>query len=301
MSDMQVDLSKLTTEQQNENSIGIDSKSIEEIIDIFNAEDRKVIDAVIREKQNIAKAIGLIVDSFQNGGRLIYVGAGTSGRLGVMDAAECPPTFGVDRDMVQAIIAGGSEALTRSIERAEDSAEEGAFAIRARNVTEKDVVVGIATSGRTPFVIGALKEAKRLGAKTVFIMCNQLDIELPFIDLFILPIVGPEIIAGSTRLKAGTATKMILNMLTTISMIKTGKVYDNLMVDVQVWNEKLLDRAKRLVMKLGNVDDETAEKLLKEAHGKAKVAIVMARVGCDYRHAIELLNNCNGFLRKIIG
>lgn len=298
---MEIDLSKLTTEQQNENSIGIDSKSVEEIIDIFNFEDRKVIEAVVNEKKNIAKAIEIIVDSFQNGGRLIYVGAGTSGRLGVMDAAECPPTFGVERDMVQAIIAGGSEALIRSIERAEDSPEEGAFAIKARNVNEKDVVVGIATSGRTPFVIGALKEAKRLGAKTILIMCNQLDVELPFVDLFILPIVGPEIIAGSTRLKAGTATKMILNMLTTISMIKIGKVYDNLMVDVQAWNEKLLDRAKRLVMKLGNVDHETAEKLLMDAHGKAKVAIVMARTGCNYEKAMELLNICKGSLRKIIG
>jgi len=297
---MKFDTSIMVTEQRNENSVDIDSKPIEEIIDIFNKEDQKAIEAVIKEKENIKKAIEIIVQSFNSGGRLFYVGAGTSGRLGVLDASECPPTFGVDRDMVQGIIAGGYEALTRSIERAEDYPEDGATAIIARNISSKDIVIGIASSGRTPFVIGALEEAHNLGAKTVFILCNQLSRNLPFVDVLILPIVGPEIITGSTRLKAGTATKLVLNMLSSISMIKIGKVYDNLMVDVQAWNEKLVDRAKRLIVQLGNVDYEHAGRLLAIAHGKAKVAIVMARKSLTYDEAIKALNECNGSLRQVI-
>jgi len=292
---------RLITEQRNENSLHIDSKSTEEIIEVFNLEDQKAVAAVIREKKNIAKAVDMIVDAFKRGGRLFYVGAGTSGRLGVLDASECPPTFGVDREMVQGIIAGGYEALIRSIERAEDHHDDGAAAIRGRNVGSRDVVVGIATSGGTPFVIGALEEAHRLAARTVFLTCNPPAGNMPFADVFIVPIVGPEIIAGSTRLKAGTATKLILNMLSSISMIKIGKVYDNLMVDVQAWSAKLVDRAKRLIVDLGGVDYERAGELLEAARGSAKIAIVMARRNVEYDEAVRLLEESDGLLRKVIG
>ena len=294
------DLSQLITEQRNENSFNIDSKSVEEIIEIFNAEDQKAVSAVIKEKDNIARAINLIVESFKNRGRLFYVGAGTSGRLGVLDSAECPPTFGVDREMVQGIIAGGYEALVRSIERAEDKPEDGASAIRDRNVNSKDTVVGIASSGRTPFVIGALEEAHKLGARTILLQCNPANVRMSYVDVFILPIVGPEVITGSTRLKAGTATKLILNMLSSISMIKMGKVYNNLMVDVQAWNAKLVDRAKRLIVEVGEVDCEKATELLEMAKGNAKIAIVMARRNVGYEEAVRLLQENDGFLRKVI-
>ena len=295
------DLSRLITEQRNENSLNIDSKSVEEIIEIFNTEDQKAVSAVIKEKDNITRAVCMIVESFKKGGRLFYVGAGTSGRLGVLDSAECPPTFGVDREMVQGIIAGGYEALVRSIERAEDKPEDGAFAIKDRNINSRDTVVGIASSGRTPFVMGALEEAHKLGAKTVLLQCNPLKVRMSYVDVFILPIVGPEIITGSTRLKAGTATKLILNMLSSISMIKMGKVYNNLMVDVQAWNAKLVDRSKRLIVKVGEVDHEKATELLEMAKGSAKIAIVMARRDIGYEEAVSLLRENDGSLRKVIG
>jgi N-acetylmuramic acid 6-phosphate etherase len=295
------DLSRLTTEQRNENSLNIDSKSVEEIIEIFNTEDQKAVSAVIKEKDNIARAICMILESFKKGGRLFYVGAGTSGRLGVLDSAECPPTFGVDREMVQGIIAGGYEALVRSIERAEDKPEDGASAIKDRNINSRDTVVGIASSGRTPFVMGALEEAHKSGAKTVLLQCNPLKVRMSYIDVFILPIVGPEIITGSTRLKAGTATKLILNMLSSISMIKMGKVYNNLMVDVQAWNAKLVDRSKRLIVEVGGVDHEKATELLEMAKGSAKIAIVMARRDIGYEEAVSLLRENDGSLRKVIG
>lgn len=299
--DFEQDLSRLITEQRNENSLNIDSKSVEEIIEIFNTEDQKAVSAVIKEKDNIAEAVSMIVESFKKGGRLFYVGAGTSGRLGVLDSAECPPTFGVDREMVQGIIAGGYEALVRSIERAEDKPEDGAFAIKDRNINSRDTVVGIASSGRTPFVMGALEEAYKLGAKTVLLQCNPLKVRMSYVDVFILPIVGPEIITGSTRLKAGTATKLILNMLSSISMIKMGKVYNNLMVDVQAWNAKLVDRSKRLIVEVGEVDHEKATELLEMAKGSAKIAIVMARRDIGYEEAVSLLRENDGSLRKVIG
>jgi N-acetylmuramic acid 6-phosphate etherase len=309
------DAAGLITEQRNENSLHIDSKSTEEIIEIFNQEDQKAVAAVFEQKENIAKAVDIIVDSFRRGGRLFYVGAGTSGRLGVLDASECPPTFGVEREMVQGIIAGGYDALTRSIERAEDYAEDGVAAIRERGISSKDVVVGISTSGGAPFVKGALKEAHRLGAGTAFLMCNPPTDDMAFVEVLITPIVGPEIIAGSTRLKAGTATKLILNMLSSISMIKIGKVYDNLMVDVQVWNAKLVKRAKRLIAQLGGlvkrakrliaqlggVDYESAGQFLESAQGNVKAGIVMARRNVGYEEAVRLLEENDGFLRKIIG
>jgi N-acetylmuramic acid 6-phosphate etherase len=294
------DISGLITEQRNENSFNIDSRPIEEIVEIFNSEDQKAVTAVIKEKKNIAKAVELVIEAFKRGGRLFYVGAGTSGRLGVLDASECPPTFGVDRGMVQGIIAGGYEALIRSIERAEDYADEGAAAIRGRNVNQKDVVMGISASGLAAFVEGALREAQSLGAKTIFLTCNPPKEELPFIDLFITPVVGPEIITGSTRLKAGTATKLVLNMISSISMIKIGKVYDNLMVDVQAWNAKLVKRATGLIVQLGGVDYERAMELLEAAHGSAKIGIVMARMNTNYDEAVRLLEENEGILRKVI-
>ena len=291
----------LITEQRNQNSLHIDSKSTEDIIEIFNVEDQKAVTAVIKEKTNIAKAVDMIVDAFRCRGRLFYVGAGTSGRLGVLDASECPPTFGVDREMVQGIIAGGSEALVRSIERAEDNPDDGAAAIRSRNVNSRDVVVGITTSGSAAFVVGALKEAHALGARTVFLTCNPPADEMPFVHVFIVPIVGPEIIAGSTRLKAGTATKLVLNMLSSISMIRIGKVYDNLMVDVQVWNAKLVRRAKRLITQIGGVDYNSSSELLEAARGNVKTAIVMAKRSVGYKDAVRLLEENDGLLRKVIG
>jgi len=295
------DTSGLITEQRNENSLHIDSKSTEEIVEIFNAEDQKAVAAVISQKENIAKAVDVIADAFKRGGRLFYVGAGTSGRLGVLDASECPPTFGVDREMVQGIIAGGPEALVRSIERAEDYPDIGAAAIRERNVGSRDVVVGISTSGRASYVVGALKEAKKSQARTVYLTCNPIAEKMPFVDIFIVPVVGPEIIAGSTRLKAGTVTKLVLNMLTSISMIKIGKVYDNLMVDVQVWNAKLVERARRLIVQIGGVDYEKAGELLEAAHNSVKTAIVMTRRGVGYDEAVRLLEENDGFLRRVIG
>ena len=295
------DIAKLITEQRNPNSLGIDSKSTAEIIHIFNLEDRKALEAVEKEAVNIERAIGIIVDVFKNRGRLFYVGAGTSGRLGVIDSAECPPTFGIDPDLVQGIIAGGDIALRRAVEGVEDHPEDGAAAIRAHGVTTCDVVMGITTSGRTPYVIGAIQEAHRIGAKTIFLSCNPPSETLnQVVDIFIIPIVGPEILTGSTRLKAGTATKLTLNMLTTIAMIKLGKVYNNLMVDVQAWNTKLVDRAKRIIAEITGVDYDTAGEFLNKANGSAKVAIVMLERNVDADKAIKLLEENDGFLRNLI-
>ncbi len=237
------DRSKLITEQRNQASHSIDCKSTLEIVDIINSEDSNVISAVHNERQNISKTVDLIVESFKKGGHLFYIGAGTSGRLGVLDASECSPTFGTNPDLVRGIIAGGIDALTRSIEGAEDRHVDGEQAIIKNGITANDIVVGIATGGTTPFVHGALAQAHKIGAATVFLCCNP-DINPDMdIDVIIRPITGPEVITGSTRMKAGTATKLILNTLTTASMIKMGKVYENLMVDLQVKNVKLKVRA----------------------------------------------------------
>ncbi len=294
-------ISQLITEQRNPNSLGIDGKSIAEIICLFNSENRNVLNAVEKEAENIAQAVGLIVDAFRNDGRLFYVGTGTSGRLGVLDASECPPTFGTPPGLVQGIIAGGNDALQRSIEGVEDNSENGAASIRAHRVTTNDVVMGITTSGRTPYVIGAIREAHNVGAKTIFLSCNPPSENLHHVvDIFITPIVGPEIVTGSTRLKAGTATKLVLNMLTTIAMIKLGKVYNNLMVDVQAWNAKLVDRAKRIIMEVTGIDYDAAGEFLEEANGRAKVAIVMIEKQVDAETAIQLLADNNEFLRYVI-
>ena len=295
------DLSQLITEQRNPNSIDIDLRSTEAILQIFHEEDRKALTAVEAESASIAQGIKLITEAFRQGGRLFYIGAGTSGRLGVLDASECPPTFSVPPDMVQGIIAGGDRALRRSVEAAEDKPDTGAQAVRDHDVTNRDVVVGIAGSGRTPYVLGALEEAHRIDAKTIFLCCTPpADHLKAFVDLFIVPVVGPEIITGSTRLKTGTATKLVLNMLTTVSMIQIGKVYNNLMVDIQASNAKLFDRGARIIMEVTETDYATAQTTLKCAEGSAKTAIVMLAKGVDREEAIALLEQNDGFLRRVL-
>lgn len=295
------DLSKLITEQQNPSSIDIDLKSTEEILQIFHEENRKALAAVEAESSAIAQAVTLITQAFRQGGRLFYIGAGTSGRLGVLDASECPPTFSTPINMVQGIIAGGDRALRRSVETAEDKPDAGAQALRDHGVTNQDVVVGIAGSGRTPYVLGALEEAHRIGAKTIFLCCappaNSLKV---FVDVLIVPVVGPEIITGSTRLKTGTATKLVLNMLTTISMIQIGKVYNNLMVDIQASNAKLIDRGARIIMEVAGTDYATAQTTLECAGGSAKTAIVMLVKEVDRTKATALLEKNDGFLRRVL-
>jgi len=294
-------ITDLITEKRNPNSFEIDNKPISEIVDIFHQEDQKALEAVKKESESIIKAIEIVIDAFKHGGRLFYIGSGTSGRLGVLDASECPPTFSTKPEMVHGIIAGGDIALRRSIEGAEDYPENGATAIVNAGVMEKDVVMGISTSGSTPYVIGALKKAHQIGAKKIFFSCNPPEPKIAeLVDVCITPIVGPEIIAGSTRLKAGTATKLVLNMITTISMIKLGKVYNNLMVDLQTWNVKLINRAKRIITEITGLDSDVAEKYLKNAKGNVKVAIVMAKKDVTRESAIELLERNDGFLRKVL-
>ena len=289
------------TESRNLDSTNIDLKSTSEIVQIFHEEDRKAVAAVEAESEAIARAIELCIDAFRSGGRLFYVGAGTSGRLGVLDASECPPTFSTPPEMVQGIIAGGDVALHRSVEGEEDKPESGARAVREQQLTPRDVIVGIASSGRTPYVIGALKEAHTIGATTMFLCCVPPPEELKeWVTHFITPIVGPEIIAGSTRLKAGTATKLVLNMLTTVSMVKLGKVYNNLMVDVHASNTKLVARSIRIVQAVTGVDTAKAEAALAEAGGRAKLAIVMLTKGLNPTDANALLEKHSGFLRQIL-
>ena len=295
------DLSKLITEQRNPNSIDIDLKATEEILRIFHEEDRKALAVVEAESASIAQGITLITEAFRRGGRLFYIGAGTSGRLGVLDASECPPTFSTPSSMVQGIIAGGDRALRRSVEGAEDKPDAGAEAVRDHGVTDQDVMVGIAGSGRTPYVLGALEEAHRIGAKTIFLCCSPpADGLEAFVDIFIVPVVGPEIITGSTRLKTGTATKLVLNMLTTVSMIQVGKVYNNLMVDIQASNAKLIDRGARIIMEVAGTDYATAQTALENAGGSAKTAIVMLVKGVSRIEAVALLEKNDGFLRRVL-
>lgn len=290
-----------TTEEQNLNSLDIDLKSTSEIVRIFHEEDRQAIKAVEAESEAIVRAIELCVAAFRAGGRLFYVGAGTSGRLGVLDASECPPTFSTPPEMVQGIIAGGDVALRRSVEGEEDKPESGARTLRERQFTSQDVLVGIASSGRTPYVIGALREARAIGATTIFLCCVPPPEEVKrWVTHFIAPIVGPEIITGSTRLKAGTATKLVLNMLTTVSMIKLGKVYNNLMVDVHASNTKLVARSIRIVQAVTGVDAAGAEEALARAGGHAKLAIVMLTRRLNATDANTLLEEHEGFLRHIL-
>ena len=294
------DRSKLTTEKRNARSRDIDRRSTIQIVDIINAEDRKVAAVVGRERRKIARAADLIVDGLRRGGRLFYVGAGTSGRLGVLDAAECPPTYGTPPAMVQGIIAGGRRALVRSIEGAEDRARDGAAAVARKRVKPKDVVVGIAACGLTPFVRGAIERARRAGARTIFIACAPEAVKGINVDVVINPVVGPEVVTGSTRMKAGTATKLVLNTLTTTAMIRLGKVYGNLMVDLRATNAKLRDRAERIVMEVTGLARPRARQLLKKARGLVKAALVMHCRGVDLADARRLLRAGGRSLRAAI-
>jgi len=293
-------MASLTTEMRNKNSMNIDAMSVHEILDVINSEDKLVADAVAKEKSNIAMAVEFVVESLRSGGRLIYTGAGTSGRLGILDSTEIPPTFSADSELVQGVIAGGMDALVRSIEGAEDHPEDGKNDLVEKNITENDVVFGIATSGRTPYVIGALEKAKELGAKTVFLTCNTVEPNEIAADVIITLVVGPEVITGSTRMKAGTATKLVLNMVTTTAMIKLGKVYSNLMVDLQAVNNKLVDRACRILGILTGISYESAEKLLEDANMNLKTALVMQIAAVDHSNALSLLDEANGIIRNAV-
>jgi N-acetylmuramic acid 6-phosphate etherase len=295
------EIKNLLTEQRNPNSMDIDSKSTIEILKIINEEDKKVPYVVEKEIPYIAQAVEFVVDSFKKGGRLLYFGAGTSGRLGIVDAAECPPTFGTPPEMVQGFIAGGREAVFVAQEGAEDKEENGANDVINAKVGPLDTVVGIAASRRTPYVVGAIKKAKELGAKTVFITSNpRKDFNIKEVDVAICPEVGPEVIMGSTRMKSGTAQKLILNMISTTAMIRIGKVYENMMIDLQMTNQKLVERSKRIVMIITGVSYEEAEKYLKEAKGNVKTALVMILAKVSYDEAVRRLQLSEGFVRKAI-
>jgi len=294
------DRSKLATEKRNVRTRDIDRRSTLEIVDIINAEDRKVARAVAKERKLLAAAADVIAASLRRGGRLFYVGAGTSGRLGVLDASECPPTFGTEAKMVQGIIAGGRRALVRAVEGAEDSAVDGRRALERRRLKPKDVVVGIAACGITPFVVGAMKYACKVGAKTVFITCSPEAVKDVRADTVINPVVGPEVVTGSTRMKSGTATKLILNTLTTTAMIKLGKVYGNLMVDLKATNKKLGDRAERIVMEVTGLRRGAAKRLLRGAGGAVKAAIAMYFRDLSFDEAVKALAESEGSLRRVI-
>lgn len=289
-----VRLADLITEQQNPRSAAIDSLSTEEMLRVINGEDRLVADAVGREIPAIARAVDAVAAAFENGGRLFYIGAGTSGRLGVLDASECPPTFSAPPELVQGIMAGGEAALSRATETTEDDPAIGVRDLQARGFRAGDVLVGLAASGRTPYVLGAMAEARRLGAVTVGVSCTP-DSELArAADIAITPLVGPEAITGSTRMKAGTAQKMVLNMLSTGVFVRRGYVYGNLMVNVQPKNRKLVDRATRIVAQAAGVEYERAAALLAAAGKSSRVAIVMAKTGLDRGAAERLLDDAGG-------
>ncbi|MDQ2668734.1 MAG: N-acetylmuramic acid 6-phosphate etherase [Gemmatimonadota bacterium] len=289
------------TEQRNPRSANIDLATAREIVDLMNHEDATVPGVVAGQAAQIARAVELAVATFNAGGRLFYVGAGTSGRLGVLDASECPPTFGTDPDMVQGIIAGGVPALTRSQEGAEDSPERGARELDDRAISSRDFVIGIAASGTTPFVHGAIHRARAVGARTAIVACTQPpETLLAACDVAIIPVVGPEVVTGSTRLKAGTATKLVLNTITTGAMILLGKTYGNLMIDMRATNAKLTDRADRIVMEVTGASRDRAREQLFAAGGVVKLAIVMQALGVDRGSAEQLLAEQGGIIRRVI-
>ena len=291
----------LPTEQINPASLAIDKTPVSDIIDMVINEDRKVVAAVQREKEKIAHGVEIITQALRKGGRIVFVGAGTSGRLGVVEAAEMPPTFGTPARLVQAIMAGGQAAVFQAKEGVEDNYEEGGRSVGRLRLSNRDVVVGVSASGLTPFVRGALTRGRKAGAKIIFVTCWPGSELQNFVDLIIAPSVGPEIIAGSTRLKAGTATKMVLNMLTTLSMIKWGKTYGNLMVDVQTGSEKLKDRARRILGIVTGLDYDGAEALLKRARWNVKAAIVMQKSGVTLPEALKRLHKADNSVREAIG
>ena len=289
------------TERRNPRTANIDLASAIEIVDLMNAEDRTVADAVASQREQIAQVVSLTEDAFRRGGRLFYAGAGTSGRLGVLDASECPPTFGSDPEMVQGLIAGGFPAILRAQEGAEDSPAGGAAIMDEHEVTERDVVVGVAASGTTPYVHGALERARARGARTAIVACTPISDKLrSMVDVAIIAVVGPEVVTGSTRLKAGTATKMILNMITTGAMIRIGKTYGNLMVDLKATNEKLKDRSERIVAEVCGISRDEARVLLAGADKRVKTAIVMYKLGVDRAGAEQALAAAGGTIRRVV-
>lgn len=295
------EIKNLSTEQRNPKSQNIDSLTADAILKIINDEDKLVAHAVEKELPFINKAVDRIVESLKEGGRLLYFGAGTSGRLGVLDAVECPPTFGTPQGLIEGFIAGGKEAMFKAQEGAEDSEELGAKDVINAKVSNKDIVCGLAASRRTPYVMGAIKQAKKIGSTTLFITCNpKSSFDFPEVDISICPEVGPEVIMGSTRMKSGTAQKMILNMLTTTAMIRLGKVYENMMIDLQLTNKKLVERAKRIIITITEASYEEAGEYLTQANGNVKTAIVMKKTGVDFKKATESLIISDGFVRKAI-
>lgn len=292
-----LDLTKMTTETRNERTTDLDMMSPLEIVTVMNEEDAKIPLAIKEVLPQIAQAVQWVTNSLRTGGRLIYMGAGTSGRLGVLDAVECPPTFGVSPDLIVGLIAGGESAFVKAVEGAEDSRTMGVDDLKNLNLCPQDVVIGIAASGRTPYVIAGLEYAKSLGCHTVAIACNRGSAIGKAAELAIEPVVGPEVLTGSTRLKAGTAQKMVLNMISTASMVGIGKAYHNLMVDVMQTNEKLQVRAQNILMEATDVNRETAKNLLKQAGGSVKLAVVMALLGCDAEQAQDKLNGTQGHVR----
>jgi N-acetylmuramic acid 6-phosphate etherase len=301
-------LEHLITEQRNPASMDIDTRSVKEILNIINDEDKKVAQAVETQISYIAQATDIIIDAFQKGGRLIYIGAGTSGRLGVLDAVECPPTFGSNSEMIQGLIAGGEKAMFHAQEGAEDLEAIGVRDINKKKIKKNDVVCGIAASLRTPYVIGAVKRAKQLGAHTLYITTNsRTKFDLPefidlaeAIDIAICPEVGPEVIMGSTRMKSGTAQKLVLNMMTTTAMIRLGKVYENMMIDLQMTNQKLHERAKRIIMTITGVSYEIATEYLIKSDFHVKSALVMIKTGATLKESQLRLKKSKGFVRIAI-
>jgi N-acetylmuramic acid 6-phosphate etherase len=296
-------IKNLDTEKTNPRTVNIDILDTHEVLVLINAEDKTVPHAVAEQIPNITKAVDIIVDRMKKGGRLIYFGAGTSGRLGVVDSSECPPTFGVDKTLVQACIAGGLPAIFTAQEGAEDSEKLGENDFNDKNPTPNDIVCGIAASGRTPYVLGALKAARKLGAATMMLTTvseKKTDHLKDFCDVIIAPYVGPEVIAGSTRMKSGTAQKLVLNMLTTASMIKLGKTYGNVMVDLQLTNQKLKERAKRIIMDICACDYDRAAEALKLSHGKVKNAILMELAEISYEESISRLKEFDGSIKSAL-
>lgn len=293
-----MDLSALITEMRNPNTMEIDCLDTISMLTKINDEDQLVAPAVRTQIPAIAKAVDIIAEKLQVGGRLIYIGAGTSGRLGVLDASECPPTFGVDPEMVLGLIAGGEAAIRRSVEGAEDNYAQGQADLKIKGLTACDVVVGLAASGRTPYVLGALQYAKSLGAVTIGVCCVTDSAMQDIVDILIAPVVGPEVITGSTRLKAGTAQKLVLNMLSTGAMIKLGKVYSNLMVDLQANNEKLLARAKLIVKMATGASEKEIERVLQETGYNAKLAVFMLVSGLNKTEAEKRLKENKGHIRR---
>ena len=291
----------LPTEAINPDTLAIDKMAVKDIVDLVTNEDRRVVTAVHRERESIAHGVEILAQALKKGGRIFLVGAGTSGRLGVVEAAEMPPTFGTPPELVQAIMAGGQEAVFRAREGVEDNFEEGARSVARLRVNKRDVIIGVSASGITQFVRGALTGGRKKGARIIFVTCWPGTELQNYVDLIIAPAVGPEVIAGSTRLKAGTATKMVLNMLTTIAMIRVGKTYGNLMVDVKTGSEKLKDRARRIVAIVTGADPEEAGELLQQAKWNVKAAIVMKKAGVTYTQALRKLKSADDSIREALG